>query len=322
MIDLLLEHTYVYIGDKLNVVFYDTAKPSTVITFSVSPQNSNNICDGWTVTTDENGYIYTSCDITQSIYSQLGTVYTLTATGGTVSKSADFKVDYSGVLIARGMETLLQAFQNVPVYDEPAVIRALDSVTYATYTYKPWTTDTQFLLFRRETEDLTLFEDVFPDFINGRVLIKTSYQVGDDYYGTYKFRFFSEDEWYSYLQLSLDEINGLRPVTSFDFNSMPNYYDAALIIGAYRKCLMRLLTDIEFWNSRLIFPEPTGLRGTLQSLLTSATTEYLELKKTAKRRGLVKPVGLTSYKATVPRLIDGLNYRLYTLASISVPSQY
>ena len=322
MIDVFLKHSYIYWGDDLEITYYDTTKPSTEITFKTYPKGFDTAYDTFTVTTDSTGYLTTTQGVDRTTYQEKMGVYTLRATGGSEERSVQFMIDYRGVLINRGLDTLLQGFQAVPVYDEPAIIRTENSNTYATYTYAPWKEGITHLTFRKNDSDLTLFTDVFPDYVNGRALIKGAYVTGDDYFGSYQFKFFEESEWGNYLQLSLDELNGLKPVTSYNFNGAPNYYDPALVMGAYRKSLQRLLLSMEFWNSRLVFPEPTGLRGTLTSLLTGATAEFMELRKSAKRRGLVSPVGITSYKATIPRLIDNINMRMYTLASLSVPSQY
>ena len=322
MIDIFLKHNYLYWGDSLEIVYYDTDKPSTEITFKAYPKGFATTYDTFTATTDSTGYLTTTQELTKATYQEKVGVYNLTATGGSSEQTVQFMIDYRGVLINRGLSTLLQGFQNVPVYDEPAIIRAESGNTYATNTYAPWKEGTKHLTFHKNDSDLTLFTDVFPDYTNGRALINGTYVTGDDYFGSYKFKFFGESEWGNYLQLALDELNGLKPVTSFSFNNAPNYYDPALVMGAYRKSLQRLLLSMEFWNSRLIFPEPTGLRATLNGLLTGATAEYAELRKTAKRRGLVKPVGITSFRATVPRRIDNLNFRMWTIASISVPQSY
>lgn len=319
---MFLKHSYLYWGDNLEIVFYDTDKPSTEITFKTYPKGFTDAYNTFTATTDATGYLTTTSELAKATYQEKVGVYTVTATGGSSDQTVQFMIDYRGVLINRGLDTLLQGFQTVPVYDEPAIIRTESNNTYATYTYAPWKEGTKHLTFHKNNSDLTLFTDVFPDYTNGRALIKGTYVDGDDYFGSYQFKFFGESEWANYLQLTLDELNGLKPVTSFNFNSAPNYYDPALVMGTYRKSLQRLLLSMEFWNSRLIFPEPAGLRGTLTSLLASVTTEYAELRKSAKRRGLVSPVGITSYKATVPRKIDNLNYKMYSLASISVPQSY
>jgi len=227
----------------------------------------------------------------------------------------EFVVDYRAVLIEKGLSELLTGFEHIDVYDE---IGVQVPINMCNFTFKNWVPDTTKLRVLKNGEDLEVYKDIYIDFDNGRLHLKNNSILDtDDINVTYQFSIFGEDTYASFLDLALDELNSSAPATAYDFESAPRVFDPAMVMRAYSKCLGRLLLDLSFWNNTLIFPEPTALKSTIQAMYQAALTEFQELKKSAKGLRMVRPRGISSQKIGMPVMLDGVNYKNWTIASIA-----
>jgi len=314
--ELDLNHRFVYYGDTLEWIYLDLENPNTSITFEIR-DSSNNLKSSITTNTDVNG-IATSSKLINKDELGVGLYYLIANCNGKTT-SEMFEVSYAGVLIAKGLETLLQGFQKIPVYDELGVCYEEGGLKLARFTYGNWIYNEK-TFFRGNDKDFNLYTEIYPLYSKGIVYIKDpNIDITEDIFATYSFPFFSETQFYSYLQLALDEINSQPPITDFKFEDLPQAFDAFLTMKAYTYCLKQALLDIEFWNNRVIFPEPPGIRGTLNSLLTQASQDATTMKGQIKGRWVLNPVGVSSFKINVPYSIDNVNYRYYTVASLTGP---
>jgi len=312
--ELILKHKFVYFGDKLEWIYIDVDKPNTNVKFEIK-DSGGNIKDTINSTTNNYGIVECSKNITKE-YLPTGLYYLVSTCNGN-SLFESFEVSYAGVLIAKGLETLLQGFQKIPVYDEVGINFTENNLKLARFTYSNWIYGEK-TYFRGNNNDFNLYTDIYPLYNQGIAILKNqNIDITEDVYASYKFPFFNEIQFFSYLKLALDEINATPPVTEYSFDNYPVAFDSFLVMKAYTYCLKQLLLDIEFWNNRVIFPEPPGIRGTLNTLLSSAQTELNTLKTQVKGRWLVSPASISSYRITVPYTIDNINYRLYTIASIT-----
>jgi len=312
--ELNLNHKFVYYGDTLEWLYLDLENPNKEVIFEIR-DSSNNLKFSINTNTDENG-ITTSSKLIDKDGFNVG-LYYLTANCNGKTTSEVFEVSYAGVLIAKGLETLLQGFQKIPVYDELGINYEEDGLKLVRFTYGNWIYSEK-TFFRGNSRDFNLYKEIYPLYSKGIAYIKDSnIDITEDVFATYKFSFFNETQFYSYLRLALDEINSQPPVTEFKFEELPQAFDAFLVMRAYTYCLKQALLDIEFWNNRVIFPEPPGIRGTLNTLLSQASQEASTMKGQVKGRWMLKPVGISSFRITVPYSIDNVNYRYYTVASLT-----
>ncbi len=314
---LILKNTYIYFGDTLTYRVVDTDNPNKDIIITILNQN-NGIIDTSTGETDTHGIYEGTYPIQKNPFTT--GIYTLKITIGSTDIEKKFCIDYKGYLIVAGLYPLLQGFLNIPVYNEIGLPYKEGSNNYLKFTFSDWSYDTSNLQFRSSDKELKVFDEIVPDLEMGKALVNLSNYIETyEIFSTYRFKFFKENEFADFLELSLDEINSIPPVTSFNWETAPRIFDPYLVGRAYTYILKKVLLDMEFWNNRLIFPEPTGLRGTLNTLLSDANNELRDMKAGIKGRWMVHPQGITGFKIGVPHLITGWNFRYYTIASIAGP---
>jgi len=303
---LTLKHKYRYFEEDLEYVFQDTGA-TAIRNISVSVVQNGNTIHEETVALPLNGYYSGSIDIERTPF-DTGS-YSLVVDG----VSEDFVVDYRSVLISKGLQELLIGFEQINVYDELASHQADGSCKVTFQNIRP---DSNIVVVHNG-EDLIQYSDYYLDYRNGRLIFADAVSATDDIHVSYQFSLFGEDTYASFLDLALDEMNAQPPATSFGFDRAPRVFDPPMVMKAYAKCLARLLLDMSFWNNTLIFPEPTSVKSSLQSFYQSALTEYSELKKTTKGLRMVSPRGISSMKIGIPRVIDGVNYKNWTVGSIA-----
>lgn len=314
---LTLKNNYLYFGDTLIYRVVDIENKEEDIIIDILDQKGSTIISN-VGKTNTQGIYEGTCTIQKNPFNT--GIYTLKVTIGSDSIEKKFCVDYKGYLIVTGLYTLLQGFLNIPVYNEIGSPYKEGSNNYLKFTFGNWSYDIDNLQFRGNDKELKLFEEIVPNLETGTALINISNYIETyEIFSTYKFKFFQETEFASFLELSLDEINAIPPVTSYNWNNAPRIFDPYLVGRTYTYVLRKILLDMEFWNNRLIFPEPTGLRSTLNTLLSDANNELRDMKTKIKGRWMVQPQGITSFKMGIPYLLNGWNFRYFTIASITGP---
>jgi hypothetical protein len=303
---LTLKDKYRYFETKLDYVFQDTGA-TAIRDIVVQAKQGSTVKHEETVSLPSSGDYSGSIDIERSAF---GTgKHTLLVDG----EEQAFVIDYRAVLIEKGLQELLAGFEKINVYDELAVYQA-DGSSRVTFTnLRP---DSNITVLKNGA-DLTLHSDYYLDYSEGKVVFKQTILNTDDINVSYQFSLFGEDTYASFLDLALDEMNAQPPATGYNFENAPRVFDPPMVIRAYSKCLARLLLDMSFWNNSLIFPEPTSLKSSLQSFYQSAIQEYNELKKSTKGLRMVSPRGISSMKIGMPRVIDGINYKAYTVGAMA-----
>lgn len=312
MVDIVLQYRYVYFGDTLGYTFTNSDLSSATSVAIVITNSAGTAIVSKSINTNVYGIATDSLIIAQTAYPY--DIYTITATQGSNVVSATFKVGYEGSLLSNGIDQLLKGFLEIPVYDEVG-IPLQDNIIK--YTFGNWVYDTDKIQVRKNNEYTIVNQTVYPDTIKGQITTKAAYLLGDDYIASYRFRFFTEIDLGVFLGLSLNEINSTPPVTYYTLDSVPTMFNSLLVLKTYVYCLKKALLDIEFWNNRLIFPEPTGIRGTLNALFTSAIGESALMMKSLKSRRLLRPVGITSYRISTPYVLSGSNFQHYTVAALA-----
>jgi len=305
---ILLNHTYYNFGENITVTYINSAiSIITNKTVTIQRYTDSAIIYTGTIVTDAHGVGSLEIPVTSGVFAA-GTTYK--AVVGALTSSL-FQISYIANLIAGGLDSLLAGFINIPMYAE---VGNYVGDNYYQFTFDEWLADTDHIQIRKNNADLTAYSDYYPDY-KGKVYIP-SYESGYEYLASYRFRLFSESDWGDFLQLALDEINACSPVTTFDFISAPISFDPFLTMRSYIFTLQRILLDIEFWNNKLIFPEVSGLRGSLNTLLIQALADAKEMKKEAKNRRFLIPKGVTSFRIALPYQLSATNMKSYTVSAI------
>lgn len=230
----------------------------------------------------------------------------VTASGATTGHAKTLIDDFLTYLFA--------LFQKIEVRDERGIPNAAGSLI--AFQYQNWnTSDFAAQMRRNGTTLLTLTTDYEINATTGKVSLITPLTIanGDFLNGTYAFKYFSDNEWESYLEWTLRELNGRKPISAYELDDAPTEWDAVLILGAYIKSIRKLYMDMNIWRTWLIFPNQTTAQATLGTLLSTAEAEYQALVRKFKPRSLVKPRGVQSGKYYTPILISSVNWQNYTI---------
>lgn len=217
------------------------------------------------------------------------------------------------------LEALMGSFQNLPIVGEIGVPQEQGvprKRSRVRFTFKNWNTDspTQFFLNNRQTElkentDFTI-EDTegYIDLIttSGSIFDSSGtyageLPVGSQIEGSYRFKFFSEEDLLEYLSLGLNAVNMRRPATSYaNLDGAPAEFNEAIIMYAYMRCLEKLLIDSIIWNNRLLFSDQESpfnssyMMSIIQNRLASAEKRFDDSAWFAKPRSFSRPLGVTS----------------------------
>ncbi|MFA5759824.1 MAG: hypothetical protein WC942_10780, partial [Clostridia bacterium] len=254
---LILSNTYTYFESSLSFIYQDLSITEEDSLTATVKQNGSTIAT-LSFLVNESGMGTGSFDITRDDYS----VGNYSIEVGEDSK--DFVVDYRAYLIQNGLTPLLQSFMNISVNDETGINFTEDGKDVSRFSFGNWVYNYSKFLFRKNNEDISPFGDLLIDFENGKLYLKyDNFHITDDISSSYKFRLIDETTLASCLEFALNAVNAQPPLTSYSFETAPRIFDAPLILRAYICAIQKLLLDIEFWDNRLIFPEPTGLRSTL-----------------------------------------------------------
>jgi len=215
---------------------------------------------------------------------------------------------------------MIKFFQQLEVYDELGVP---DPTAVAVrFGYDHWRSDmvTEF----RKTTDSGVFAIgvgtgiTSVDFTNGTIALTDPLASGDEVRATYRFKYFEDPEFQSFLRYTLLEINSRKPISAFTLEAAPLEWDATLALGVYIQCIKRLLLDNLIWRSRLIFPEPVDFKSYLKALKDEAATLYETNIKSLKRRILgARPAVVSSGKFFTQQLITEVNWRRFTVVGAS-----
>lgn len=301
---LRIREDYIYNGSKAN--FDINGAASTAYTITVTGPTGATI-DTFTMTTDSNGIATTERSVSWGTV--VGT-YIGKVTIGATEYSDNMTYSYKEVLINHGLSTLFDLFQNLEVRDEIGVLNSDRS--QARFTYKNWQRKYTPQFFKNDNTFLTLWTDIDVDHEAGIAYPGTTVQ-GDEISAQYRFKYFTDGYWGDILDLAITMGNALKPHTSYSINEAPAEWDDLLVMYSYIKSLEKLLLDLNLWRTRLIFPDPAVMYNTLTNLLAAARAEIIEIKKQTKRRGDTSPRIVTSYKQSVPRSINGVNWRSYSI---------
>lgn len=209
---------------------------------------------------------------------------------------------------------MLGPLLRIPVHDEIGVI-SKDRQT-AVFIYQNWIDTTAPIIKHNRSEILAVTIDYTVNLVAGTINLTTPLPPGDEIDAYYYFRYFTNSELASFIELTLRDLNSRKPATAFTIETAPLEWDGAIVLGAYLKCLQRLLMDFNLWRPFLIFVDMNAggaFRDQISSLFSSTQTEFNTLATLAKRRGIVAPAGVSSGKFATAQLVTGSNFRAFAV---------
>lgn len=233
-------------------------------------------------------------------------MYTVTATAGPLSFTDTFAVSTRGKTIVDILESnILVEFQTLQIHNE-AVIESNIGNTIFKYAFKNWNRDIEPVF----TFDGMTFNaaDVYIDYDTG--IVGTLGFDKQTLVADYVFRFFTQKQLFEFARQCVNELNLIKPFTTYTIDSMPEQWDTLIVIGSYKFALRRILQAMMLRDVRVVLSDDKGIQ-IIQALLTDATSTWQDAKKDAKRRGMVQPSAIISGRYAMPIRVTGDNWRNY-----------
>jgi len=218
---------------------------------------------------------------------------------------------YVDDLINLYLTPTIKYFQELAVYNELAQVTT-SGMNVFDLAFQNLRTDLPYQV-KKNNVLLSTTGDYNMDFVNGQIILTSAVVAGDEVRADYRFQYFPTVDLENWIELAVQELNGIKPISAYDIDSAPKEWGPAFVLRTYMRCLDRILLEINTWKARLIWPDPAGFSAYLQTMRTSAKTEFDNYAKHLKRRAMIAPVGVSSGKYYTQNLIDGVNWRNYTI---------
>jgi len=312
MIKLLLDSKFYYFGETAEVKLIANENKNISVTFNIVETGYS-----WSGQINNNGYCDTTFSITKN-YFQEEQVYTLKTQVGSSELQEDFAISYKSVLMKKMLDYLLTGFRKIGVWDEMVILN--DDLSCGTVAFGNWIwQDNERKYYHNQNVPLEEFVHVLPDY-DGRIYVLSGIDEGDEIHCSYKFRYFTDLDFSAGLDFALSLLNSTPPMTSYTFRTCPKAFDAALVLGAYKFLLERVLNDLSFFDQSTIFRAPDQLRSDIQTRLSQATStlQLILGQKGQTMLARLTPRGISGYRYSVPYVIDQYDWRYLTIGQITL----
>lgn len=156
----------------------------------------------------------------------------------------------------RATEGYLMCPQHIPVYFEQA--RPTENYNTYRFTFGNWNQNPRTIIYRNK-QILTGGYEI--DYFNGTVTFEDDLTEYDAIYADYNFRWFTENDLYTFLQNSLKEINVAPPFQKWTlkdlaYNIEAAQYSAGVIYGAIKDAIRTFLMCLQFQQPQEVFGGP------------------------------------------------------------------
>lgn len=302
-----LSEVYLYWNDTASFLLQSNL-PTTAYSIRIFKKSDGVTVHTLSGTTDANGDALGSLFLDPNNFGAIDT-YIARATINSVDYDVKFFISRISLDIDL-LKSVLASLMKLPREELGRLSIALQEVQWG---YRSWSFDPAPSIVTNERTDCT-GAIIKLDYGLGKGVLVRQAEGGDEFLANYNFAYLDEETLYSFLRLTLQEVNAKPPRTSFDLENMPSAWEAPLILGAYIKALKKLLLDLGTFQWKRVFEDPTGMATQASAMLAAATAEYTALLGYIKRRSLLIPAVIRGYDATrLPNIADQTNWRAYTL---------
>lgn len=201
--------------------------------------------------------------------------------------------------------------QKIPTHNEVGVVDK-DRRTIR-FIYENWLDTFPVIVRKNRSQILTVTTDYTVDYPTGVITLTQDLAPGDEIEADKFFRYFTDQTMADLIELTLRDLNSRKPATAFTIDSAPLEWDGALVLGTLLKLYRILMMDFNLWRPYLIWVDPNFFRDFLTNLIATLSAEFNTLATLAKRRGLVAPAGVSSGKYATSQVVDGTNFRIFSL---------
>lgn len=199
--------------------------------------------------------------------------------------------------LVAALESYIGCAQNIPVYNETARRSATKTVYKLTWPRWNLGNHNVFLNDDEITDGFGLNSE------SGTISFTAPMADTDRVQASYNFRFFTQKDMIRFLADALNQINYQPPGTNFTLDSMPDIWSGALMMGASKNAIKRLMFCLNFQEPSTIFggKERTGdVFSNLNALKENNETEFEKEKKNIKIARYPSTLGVVQPEYTLP----------------------
>ena len=196
--------------------------------------------------------------------------------------------------------SLIWEAQHIPVYMEQGYFT--NDPSTLNFAYPNWNGDPKPLLWKNNR----ILTDGWTSDMNGKVQLAAPRHVDDQFYLTYNFRYFSDEELLTFLNEGLYMMNATPPA-SLNYSNLESsafVWRAPIVLYASIQALRRLVFGLEFQERGIIFGETLEEQqariGNLKQLYQDYTTLWMEIRKDVKSKILPGIFVYVSPEYTLP----------------------
>ncbi len=170
---------------------------------------------------------------------------------------------------------LLGCAQAVPVYFEQS-LPSKDNKTFR-FTFPRWNQSSGIRIYRNK-KNVLVTENFEINYFTGEVIFDSALTEFDRIYADYNFRWFSDEELYSFLQNGLNTLNVTPPASPiYTFGTLPTRWTTAVIKYAAADALRKLLLCLNFQEPQQVFGGSEAAQqvfGNLETLKKNYEEDY------------------------------------------------
>lgn len=170
----------------------------------------------------------------------------------TEGNESDMSLPISGgeAIEYAGVRVLLRSAFEIPVWDEMANFDATRE--QAIFAYGNWNESFNPHVY---LNNVRLDSDYIVNY-DGTIDFSTPLDESDWVTASYKFSFFEPSAVNEVIHISLNEFNSYPPTSTYTLDSLPDYYEPAVLYGAIRLLLQQMIFELNFKEVAVIFGEP------------------------------------------------------------------
>ena len=194
------------------------------------------------------------------------------------SNNLALKMSNKGVDMIKALKTnLVYDVANIPIYDELAHVI---SDTELSFGFGNWV-DTFKPILRNSIRNIGTG---WTNDMNGRISLSTAMDPEDQFYASYHFSYFSDQEYFSFLNEGLYAMNAVPPATEAysRIASMPFVWRYPVALYGAIQALRRLIMATTMQEKQLIWGEAPQRAAEAYERYNGLLSEYLEIWKEVK----------------------------------------
>ena len=157
-----------------------------------------------------------------------------------------------------GLYYMIKQTQEIPVEYEMAKVSS--NGLKAIFSFQKWNTFYDKQTIYRNQEPINTGFTV--DYDHGEVIFEDALTEFDTIHADYNFSWFNAEEMFTFLKLSINEVNLVPPGSGVQLANAPELWYPAIIYGAAKNVYRRLIHDLSYQQPKIVYGlDPSGQGG-------------------------------------------------------------